>query len=53
MENCDSTPEEKTSDPTLIWAPTNQEIINMAAETADWAAVAGATHIFHVNTDPT
>ena len=53
MENCDSTPTPKTSDSTLIWAPTNQEIINMAAETADWAAVAGATHIFHVNTDPT
>ena len=42
-----------TSDPTLIWAPTNSEMIAMAVENAVWDTVAGATHIFHVNTDPT
>ena len=53
MENCDSSPTPKTTDQTNIWAPTNQEIIDMAAENSDWATTAGATHIFHVNTDPT
>ena len=53
MENCDSTPTPKTTDQTNIWAPTSQEIINMATENGDWATNAGATHIFHVNTDPT
>ena len=54
MENCDSTSTPKTSDSTNIWAPTNQEIIDMAAASnANWATIAGTTHIYHVNTDPT
>ena len=53
MENCDSiTPTAKTPDGN-IWAPTDQEIIDMAAENGVWTTIAGATHIIHVNTDPT